>query len=307
MRGMKRPPKLRVNDRAVILSPAGSICGETVYKAASILQGWGLRLEVAEHALCEVGRFSGSIQQRLSDLQKSFDDPSLKLIFCSRGGYGTVHLLDQLDFSGMIKHPKWLVGYSDITVLHIALQSKGIASIHAPMAQHLADEGADDEAVCFLHSVLFGDKVRYEIPVERHVSLNRSGTANGRTFGGNLSVFCGLLGSKYVTIPKGGILIIEDIGESPYRVDRMIYQLKLAGIFDRIGGLAVGRFSDYLEDSQMYFPLKESIAEVVKDYDFPVCFDFPAGHVKANFPIVMGGMATMTVREDIVLFSQSKI
>lgn len=302
---MKRPPSLQFNDRAVILSPAGKIDGYVVQDAAAVLEGWGLRPEISENALCDAGRFSGSVAQRLSDLQRAFDDPDVKLILCSRGGYGTAHLLGKLNFSGIKRNPKWLVGYSDITLLHAALQTHGIASLHGPMAQHFSDEGAEDIAVRYTKTVLAGQSPEYRIPVgEKSSLLNRKGEATGKLFGGNLSVFCGLLGSKYVRIPRGGILFIEDIGETPYRVDRMIYHLKLAGIFERISGLIVGQFTGYEEDSQMYSPLQESIREAVSEYDFPLCFNFPVGHVKLNFPLIMGGTAALRVEEEFISFIQ---
>ncbi|WP_298653636.1 LD-carboxypeptidase [uncultured Proteiniphilum sp.] len=301
---MKRPPSLQFNDRAVILSPAGKIDGYVVQDAAAMLESWGLRPEISENALCDAGRFSGSIEQRLSDLQKAFDDPAVRLVLCSRGGYGTAHLLGELNFSGIKRNPKWVVGYSDITILHAALQAHGIASLHGPMAQHFSDEGAEDIAVRYTKIILAGQPVSYHIPVGDSRLLNREGSAVGRVFGGNLSVFCGLLGTKYARIPRGGILFIEDIGEAPYRVDRMIYQLELAGVFRRIGGLIVGRFTGYEEDSQMYFPLQESIREAVNGYDFPLCFNFPVGHVRLNFPLIMGATAVLTVEEEFISFRQ---
>lgn len=301
---MKRPPSLQTNDRAVILSPAGKIDGYVVRDAVAVLDSWGLRSEISENALCDAGRFSGSVAQRLSDLQKALDDPDVRLILCSRGGYGTSHLLGKLNFSGIRKNPKWVVGYSDITLLHAALQTCGIVSLHGPMAQHFSDEGAEDIAVRYIKTVLAGQPLEYRIPVRKHSSLNRKGEATGRLFGGNLSVFCSLLGTKYFSIPRGGILFIEDIGEAPYRVDRMIYQLKLAGIFGKISGLIVGQFTGYEEDNQMYSPLQESIRNAVSEYHFPLCFDFPVGHVKLNFPLIMGGAATLKVEEDFTSFIQ---
>lgn len=301
---MKQPPKLKLNDKAVILSPAGKIDPTLVNKAAAILREWGLRVEISENALCQTGRFSGFVEQRLSDLQKAMDDPQVKLIFCSRGGYGTVHLLDKLDFTGIKQNPKWLVGFSDITVLHAALQSNGIMSVHGPMAKHFADEGVTDVSVRFTKAIVAGERIIYDIPVANSVYLNRQGKATGRLFGGNLSVFCGILGTKFAKIPRNGILFIEDIGEEPYKVDRYINQLKLAGVFDKISALIVGQFSDYAEDNQMYSALYESIAASVSEYSFPVCFDFPVGHVKHNFPLVMGKMAKLAVKEDEISFKQ---
>jgi muramoyltetrapeptide carboxypeptidase len=204
----------------------------------------------------------------------------------------------------MIQNPKWVVGYSDITALHAALQSNGIISLHAPMAKHFADEGGSDKAVMYTKTVLTKGRINYEISAAEYSYLNRQGKASGQLFGGNLSVFCGILGSKYAVIPRNGILIIEDIGEEPYRVDRMIYQLKLARVFDRIKGLIVGCFTDYVEDKEMYKPLYESIMAAVSEYTFPVCFGFPVGHVKDNYPVLMGADAVLTVTNDRIFFIQ---
>lgn len=301
---MIQPPKLKIGDKAVVVSPAGKVDRELVYKAASVLTDWGLNVEIAENALCQSGRFSGFVEQRLSDLQKAMNDPEVKLIFCSRGGYGTVHLLSKLDFSVIKKYPKWLIGFSDITALHSVLQSNRLMSIHGPMAKHFAEEGGSDVSVRFTKALLAGEKLNYEIPVNQHRYLNRVGRSSGRLFGGNLAVLCGLVGSKFLKIPRNGILFIEDIGEEPYKIDRFIYQLKLAGIFERISSLIVGQFTEYTEDNSMYSALYESIAASVAEYSFPVCFDFPVGHVRLNFPLVMGKMAKLVVKENQIIFKQ---
>lgn len=303
---MKRPPYIKKNDKAVILSPAGKIDASVVYNAAALLDSWGLRSVIGEFALSEHGRYSGSVHERLSDLQKAFDDPEVKVILCSRGGYGVVHLLSDLDFTAIKAFPKWVIGYSDITALHAALQANDIASIHGPMAKHFSDEGVEDASVQYIKDILTGHRGEYSIPVTEKNLLNRPGDAFGRLFGGNLSVFCSIMGTKYAKIPRNGILFIEDIGEVPYRVDRMMYQLKLAGVFARISGLIVGQFTDYLEDEQMYAPLHQSILHAVKEYAFPVCFDFPVGHVKQNYPLIMGEKSLLLVRDDFITFKQNE-
>lgn len=301
---MRRPPPLQINDKAVILSPAGKTKELFVRRTAAILREWGLKPEIAPYALHEAGRFSGSVWERWTDLQQALNDPDVKLILASRGGYGTVHLLGQLDFTGIKNNPKWVVGYSDITALHAALQHNGIASVHGPMAGHFSDEGRDDISVRLTRDMLEGRPVEYHLPVTNSNTLYREGTASGKLFGGNLSVFCGMLGSHYMKVPHDGILFIEDTGEVPYRVDRMIWQLKLAGLFEKISGMVVGQFTDYEEDDQMYAPLQQSIMDAVKEYDFPVCFDFPAGHSKLNFPLLMGMKATLIVHADRITFIQ---
>ncbi|WP_074010737.1 S66 peptidase family protein [Lascolabacillus massiliensis] len=303
---MLRPAPLKLNDKVVIISPSGKIDESFAKDAASIMDSWGVKTEIGRYALSENGRFSGSVEERLYDLQSALDNPLIKLILCSRGGYGVIHLLDKLDFSSIRKHPKWVIGYSDITALHSALQKNGIISIHGPMAKHFSEEGEEDLSVRYTKSILFGQPVAYEIPTEGYDIINRKGRAMGKLFGGNLSVFCGLLGSKYIRIPHRGILFIEDIGEVPYRVDRMIYQLKISGMFSKISGLIVGKFTDYEEDDLMYASLYESIRNVVEDYEFPVCFNFPVGHVKHNLPLLMGEKAELIVGDDRILFKQNK-
>lgn len=301
---MKRPPALQANDKAIILSPAGRIEATYVEKAITILKQWRLDANISENALCHFGRFSGFVEQRLHDLQAAFDDEQVKMILCSRGGYGAVHLLDKIDFTGIKKSPKWLIGYSDITALHAALQTQGIMSVHGPMTKHFAEEGGDDPAVLYTKTILAGQSIQYQLPVAKNGFLNREGKATGQLFGGNLTVFCGLLGTSVLTIPRGGILFIEDIGEEPYKVDRMLHQLKLAGVFKKIKGLIVGQFTDYEEDQSMYGALHECIYKTVSEYDFPICFDFPVGHVTLNFPLIMGARATLHVKKNQVIFKQ---
>lgn len=301
---MIQPPLIQENDKVIFVSPAGNIEPDFLHKTVAIFQDWGFKTEVSTHALSESGRFSGSVEQRLLDLQTAMDDPEAKVIFCSRGGYGIVHLLDKLNFEKIKKHPKWLIGYSDVTALHLAFQKKGIISLHAPMAKHFAEEGADDFAVKQLQNILKTGKVEYQIPVTEFQQFNRIGKAEGELFGGNLAVFCGLMGTKLIQIPKNGILFIEDIGEMPYKVDRFIHQLKLAGIFDQISGLIVGQFSEYEEDDKMYEPLYQSIFSIVKEYNFPMAFNFPVGHVKQNFPLIMGKTANLTIKENHLDFKQ---
>ena len=300
---MKRPPFLKLNDKAIIVSPSGNVSSEYVNNARDILQEWGLIVSISENALRETGRFSGFVEQRLSDLQAAMDDPDVKLIFCSRGGYGAVHLLDRLNFTAIKNNPKWLIGFSDITALHSALQSHGVMSIHGPMAKDFSEEGAASLSVLYTKAAVSGKDLNYTIPVEYPI-LNRLGKTTGTLFGGNLSVYTSLLGSNYIKIPRNGILFIEDIGEQPYRIDRMIYQLKIAGVFNKIKGLIVGQFTEYEEDNKMYSSLYDSILSAVKEFDFPVCFGFPVGHTKINLPIVIGAKATLTIKKDTVLLKQ---
>lgn len=300
---MIRAPFLKLNDKAVIVSPSGKISPTFVNNTISILQEWGLEVKISENALREAGCFSGFVKQRLDDLQAAMDDPEVKLIFCSRGGYGAIHLLDRLNFNGIKNNPKWMIGFSDITALQSAFLINRIMSIHGPMAEHFSNEGPSDLSVLYTKAAISGKPLNYTIPSE-FPYLNREGKATGTIFGGNLSVYAGILGSKFVKIPRNGILFLEDIGEKPYRVDRMIHQLKLAGFFDKIKGLIIGQFTDYEEDNEMYGTVYESILSAVKEFSFPVCFGFPVGHVKTNLPMIIGGNATLTVKKDVILLKQ---
>lgn len=296
------PPKLNRGDKAIIISPSGSVDLQYIDGACKVLQDWGLVVEIATHAEGQYGRFGGTVDQRVLDLQQAMDDPSVKLIFCSRGGYGVVHLLDKLDFSGMKKCPKWIAGYSDITALHLALLQEGIVSLHAPMARHLTEDSTDT-ASSFLRNSLFVGMPEYSM--EPH-SLNREGFVRGKLFGGNLAVLSGLIGTTYMTVPENGILFIEDIGEAPYKLDRMMWQLKLSGVLDHISGLVIGQFADCPEDPAMGVTIYESIRNIVNDYNYPLAFNFPVGHVKENYSLLHGGIVELEVTGHKVNMKGSK-
>lgn len=290
------PPPLSRGDKVVIISPSGNTESYYIDTAKDILESWGLQVHTTLHAYQKYGRYGGSIRQRMDDLQSSMDDKDIKMIFCSRGGYGIVQLLEQIYYNGIRKHPKWLVGYSDITALHSAFLKNGIVSLHAPMARHLT-EHPDDEASEYLRKILFSRSMDYK--VQSHL-FNRNGEIRGRLFGGNLAVMCGLIGTPYFRIPTRGVLFIEDIGEPPYKIDRMIWQLKLSGVLKNISGLIVGQFSECEEDPLMEKTICESVRDIVSEYDYPVVFDFPVGHGVRNYPMIHGGRVHLSVKDDFV-------
>jgi muramoyltetrapeptide carboxypeptidase len=225
------------------------------------------------------------------------DAPDVKAIFCSRGGYGAVHIIEQLRFEQFCKSPKWLIGFSDITALHNLFQYHGFASIHAPMARHLSVEPEDNAGTLSLRNILLGQLPTYNCAPHK---LNKTGEAKGIIKGGNLAVFYGLRGTKYDIIPENTILYIEDVGERPHAIERMIYNLKLGGILERLSGLIIGQFTEYDEDLSLGKPLYEAIADIVKEYKYPVCFDFPVGHVAQNMAIVNGAQVELTVTSKVV-------
>ena len=286
------PSFLKANDKVVILSPSGKIETQWVEGLKAMLESYGLVVSVAEHAFCAKGRFAGTDDDRVQDLQKAINDAQVKAIFCSRGGYGLARIIDKIDFSALKSAAKWIVGFSDVTALHNALSRVGVASIHGIMAKHitLKAEGLDN-----LMTMLFGGEVAYETPAHE---FNKVGEAEGELIGGNLSVLYGLRGTPFDLDYKGKILFIEDLGERLYHIDRMMQNLRLGGVFEQISGLVVGQFTDIDEDDSFSGGVYGVIRDAVKDYNIPVCFNFPAGHVDNNQPLKMSANYKLEVLKD---------
>ncbi len=291
------PPYLAKGDLISIVAPSGKVNPEYVLHSKAVLEKWGFHVELGEHVFTEYGRFAGTVEERLSDLQKALDNPYSKAVFCARGGYGVVHLLEKLSFRQFRKNPKWVIGYSDITALHARINNERICSIHAPMSSHLAEENGEDKSSIYLKNMLCGKLPSYTITPH---SLNRTGTGKGILRGGNLSVLNGLRGTAYDIPAKNTILFIEDVGEKPYHIERIMYNLKFGKILRNISGLLVGQFSGYEEDVSMKKSIYESISDMVSEYDYPVCFNFPAGHIKENFPLICGKTTDLRVTEKTV-------
>jgi len=289
-----KPPFLNSSDQVRIISPSGIIRPEYIDGAKEVLTGWGLNITEGEYARAEYGRFAGTLTQRIADLQEALDDPSVKAILCSRGGYGLAQMIDKLDFTGFVKSPKWLIGFSDITILHAAISNLGIASIHGLMTKLITELPSGSEPTDLLRKMLFGEMPAYHIPA--HES-NRTGSAEGTLLGGNLSVLMGLRGSSYDIKYDHAILFIEDVAEKPYQIDRMIQNLRFSGVLAQLSGLIVGQFSDCEEDPLMMQTIQEIIIGSVNETDYPVCFDFPAGHVERNLPLLFGEKVNLNVHK----------
>ncbi len=306
MESLIYPPRLREGDRVIILSPSSKIDKAFLRGAVRRLQSWGLEPVLAPHAGSSHGTYAGSMAQRLRDLQEALDDPQARAILCSRGGYGAVHLVDKLDFTRFRQQPKWLIGFSDITALHNVFQHEGFASLHAPMARHLTVEPDDDPAMLALRDFLFGHypegRQDFGVACEAH-RLNHRGTARGILRGGNLSVFYGLRGTPWDIPAEGTLLFLEDVGERPHAVERMMYNLKLSGVLERLCGLIIGQFTEYEENRSLGKPLYEALADVLKPYGIPVCFGFPVGHVTRNMPLPCGAEAVLEVGKKEVTLS----
>lgn len=296
------PPFLKPNDKIVIVSPSGCIDSCFIDGAVERLSDWGYRPVVSNYARGKVGRFSGLTEERISDLQEALDDREAKAILCSRGGYGLSQIIDSLDFTNFEINPKWIIGFSDITVLHNVATALDVVSIHSIMTKHLTELQKKDEAVELLHQILKGDFPIYSISAN---PLNRKGEAQGKIVGGNLSVIYSMRGTHFDLDAYHKILFIEDVGEKPYHIDRMMQNLRIGGVLENLEGLIVGQFSDYEEDLLMGKTVYEIIADAVSDYDFPVCFDFPAGHVDRNLPLLMNGDVSFSVNNKDVELSFS--
>lgn len=286
------PPFLQKGDSVIILSPSGKIDKSLLAGMKKCLKSWGLEPVTGKYAGHSSGLYAGTIKQRTDDLQKAMDSKNIKAIFCSRGGYGAVHLIDKIDFTLFRRYPKWLIGYSDITALHNLFQANGYASLHAPMARHLSLEAEEDPCSMYLKDMLFGRIPEYTCKSHK---LNRPGTAKGVLRGGNLAVLYGLRGTPYDIPAENTILFIEDVNERPHAIERMIYNLKLSGIPEKLSGIIVGQFTEYEEDKSLGKELYEALADIMKPYDIPICFNFPVGHVTYNLPLICGCEAELSV------------
>ncbi|MEA4937015.1 MAG: LD-carboxypeptidase [Paludibacter sp.] len=278
-----------------IISPSGAINPEYIDGATKVLTEWGYNVTEGRFARAVYGRFAGTEEERIKDLQDAIDDDQLVAIVCSRGGYGLTQIIDAIDFSSLKKYPKWLIGFSDVTVLHSFLSNHNIPSIHGVMAKQLTELAANSISVNSLKSVLSGELPVYEIS---HRSENRNGYAKGKLIGGNLSVLMGLRGTPYDLIYDKAVLFIEDVGERAYHIDRMLQNLRLGGVFSQLSGLIVGHFTDCDEDPLMKMTIREIILKAVANYDFPVCSGFPAGHEDENYSLILGREIQLTVTSE---------
>lgn len=289
------PPYLQPGDEVAILSPASFPPTENWKQGVEVLESWGLRVRMAPNYLSRHFGLGGTDAERLSDLQQMIDDPSIKAIFPIRGGYGVSRLLDSLDFTGFISSPKWVVGFSDITALLCELDSIGYASIHGPMPHNFCQKGGES-ALQNLYTALFEGVVSVAAPAH---PLNRLGEASAEIIGGNLSLLSHLVGSRSFASTDGKILFIEEIGERLYHVDRMLVQLKRAGLFQNLAGLLIGGFTDCNEASlSIGKTAYELVAEHTSGTSYPIAFDFPAGHIPNNQPLIFGVKSKLLVTSE---------
>ncbi len=284
---IKIPPYLQKGDLIGIVCPSGYMPKEKAATCVQVLQDWGYRVKLGTTLGNQFHYFSGTDEERLADVQTMLDDTEVKAILCGRGGYGMSRIIDGLDFTAFKKNPKWLIGFSDITVLHAHVYNKlKTASLHAPMAAAFNDGEYEKEFVQSLRKALKGVIANYSC--KPHL-LNRAGKAEGELVGGNLSLVAHLVGSVSAFQTKGKILFLEDVGEYIYNIDRMMIQLKRSGMLSSLAGLVIGGFTD-MKDTTTPFgsDVLTIIHSHIKEYTYPVCFDFPVSHEKNNYALKVG-------------------
>jgi len=282
------PPYLQPGDTIALVCPAGYMAIEKAQTCINVLQQWGYKVKVGTTVGSDsTNYFSGTDEERLINFQQILDDDEVKAVLCGRGGYGLSRIIDKIDFKKFKKHPKWIIGFSDITVLHSHIYSNfDISTIHGPMAGAFNNEGYKNEFVLSLKNVLEGKRIRYECPVHE---FNKKGEAIGELVGGNLSLIAHMIGTPSEMKTKNRILFLEDVGEYLYNVDRMIRQLKRSGKLEKLEGLIIGGFTDGKDTERPFGQnVYEIIHDVVKEYDYPICFGFPISHEKENCAVKVG-------------------
>jgi muramoyltetrapeptide carboxypeptidase len=299
---MTTPRYLEKGDKIGIIAPARCINFDEVHPSIRLFQKWGLEVVLGTNIFRRCNQFSGKDELRLADLQQMLDDDSIRAIICARGGYGTVRIIDKVDFTRFCRNPKWIIGYSDITVIHSHIQRHfGIETLHATMPVNIASELNLTDSLETLKNALFGKSISYQLPRN---PLSRAGEAEGILTGGNLSILYSLMGSESELDSAGKILFLEDVDEYLYHIDRMMVAMKRSGKLVQLKGLIVGGM-DRMNDNENPFgkTANEIIADAVKEYKFPVCFDFPAGHGSTNLALILGRRIKLTVDKDVkVLF-----
>lgn len=291
---MLAPPFLTPGDKIGIVSTARKIDREALIPAIKLIDDWGFRVKLGKSIDVEYDQFAGDDLHRASDFQQMLDDSEIKAIWCARGGYGTVRMVDKLDFESFKKNPKWIIGYSDITVLHAHVHGFGISTLHAQMPLEI--EKKTPETAASIQNALLGHPMELFFSSENR--LNRPGRSTGPLIGGNLSVLYSLCGSASAIDTTGKILFLEDLDEYLYHIDRMLQNLKRNGMLDNLSGLVVGGMTD-MNDNTIPFgkTAEEIIGDAVSEYGYPVAFNCPAGHLPDNRALIFGSVAELEINE----------
>ena len=287
------PPFLSPGDKIALLSPSYNAPADKIDSAAAVIRSWGYEPVIGSYVdEVYLGKYAGTPEERLSDFYQALDDPSIKAIICNRGGYGTIRFVDRLDPAQIRNHPKWLVGFSDITTLHEIETRAGVMSVHGTMGTFLAKSKGKDRSSVLMRDILSGTIPQYVIPSH---PCDIPGSAEGVLVGGNICTFTPILGTNAdATLGKDIILFIEEVEEDMSHIDRLINTLILNGVFDRCKGVVLGEFTD-CEANLDFGSVEEMICSYLKDYNIPVCCGFPAGHGDVNLPLVMGAPVSLNV------------
>jgi muramoyltetrapeptide carboxypeptidase len=300
-----QPNPIQQGDTVGLLALACKVDFDILKPAIELMENiWGLKVILGESLTSEYHQFAGTDKVRAEDFQKMLNNPEIKAIFSARGGYGSSRLLDAIDFTGFQKHPKWMVGFSDITAVHCHIHTLHIESLHATMPKLFLQEGGE-ESLESLRKILFGENLDYKI--EPH-QMNRLGVGEGQLVGGNLALLSHVIGSKSDINYDGKILFLEDVNEYLYNIDRMMIQLKRSEKLKNLAGLIVGSFSD-CQDNQVPFgkTANEIIQEAVADYEYPVCYGFPVGHEVDNWAMPCGREVRLLVEEYSVSLRENRL
>ena len=287
------PPFLKAGDTVALVCTARKFSKEDAQPAIELLESWGLKAKLGHTIGLDNFQLGGTDKERATDFQSQLDDENVNAIWCARGGYGTVRIIDSLDFSNFKKQPKWIMGFSDVTVLHSQLNLERVASLHSIMPFTVPN--APEEVKETLRKALFGDVISYTFPSK---SYDIKGIASGELVGGNISILYSLLGSKSAIDTKDKILFIEDLDEYLYHIDRMLYNLKRNGYFENVKGIIVGSMAD-MHDNEIPFGQNEVqiITEIAKEYQIPIAFQFPAGHQSDNRTLILGKQVDFEVND----------
>ena len=295
-----KPENLRIGDTISIIAPSGVLKDyeEYMQKSISLMESWGLNVVLGSTIYESYGHFSSTDINREKDFQDAIDDNKIKAIWCARGGYGAMRIIDNINYGNLLKNPKWVIGYSDITAIHNDIHNLGVESLHGVMCKSLEDISVDDDSINKLKDILF-EEGELEYIIEGH-EYNIIGEASGKLVGGNLTLLQSLLQSKSSIDTTNKIIFIEDVGEYLYHIDRMLHSLKRADYFSKCSGLIVGDFTDIKKNETKFGKnLYEIINEIVEDYNFPVMYGFPAGHGQQNLPLIFGRNVQISVSENI--------
>ena len=291
---MKIPPSLKKGDTIAILASARKNIDDNLKPAIDLIHSWGLEVVIGKTIGLDNNQLAGTDKDRAADFQQQMDNPNIKAIWCVRGGYGTIRMIDLLDFTKFKQNPKWIVGFSDVTVIHSYINNLNIATIHGAMPITVGK--ASQESIESLRKSLFGESLKYQIPFD---TANRLGNAKGEIVGGNLSILYSLMGSNAQINCKGKILFIEDLDEYLYHIDRMMLSLKRCGCFDGLHGLIVGTMTK-MKDNDIPWGknANQIIEDVTKGYSFPVLYNFPAGHFRDNRALILGKQVSLEINKE---------